>query len=533
MFAFAIWNETTKELFLARDRLGVKPLYYAQTQDGSLYFASEIKSLLQVPDLRPALNLSSLPDYLANHAPSGEDTLFVGIKRLSAGHTLSWRDGRIDIEQYWNIDGLNSPDPAIAGHSEQDLIRQWSNLFEQSVELRLMADVPLGAFLSGGIDSSAIVAVMSKLVKSPVKTFSVAFKEREANELNFARLVARKFKTDHHEVLVEPEEFFSILPLLTWHEDEPIAHPSSVALYFVSRLASEHVKVVLTGEGSDELLAGYERYRKALLLLSLGSAYAQYTPKLVRQAAHTAIGALPSSSAFAAKLKRTFLWLDPSLRALYLNNFAVFSSQMQEELLSDEIRRSTDGIDPFIEFQKHYEDAKSPSLLNRLLYVDAKIYLHELLMKQDQMSMAASIESRVPFLDHKLVEFSYRLPENMKLRNGWTTKYVLRQAMSGILPSDILHRSKMGFPVPLGRWFRGGYRHIVNEYLLSQRTIGRGIFNPDAVRSLVARHQQGENHSQRIWSLMSLEIWMRCFLDGERPLSSTQLNNVYTYSTAG
>src|ERR1044072_3078678 len=275
MFAFALWDQRKRELFIARDRLGVKPLYYVHTADGSLYFASEVKALLEVRAVKPQLNFAVFSDYLANHATSGEDTLFVDVKRLMPGHTLTWRDGAIKIKKYWDVSFTKV---APEGRSDKDYIAEWSELFRKSVQLRLMADVPLGMFLSGGIDSSAMAAVMSTMVDEPIKTFSVAFAEREANELEYARLVARKFKTDHHEIIVSPEEFFEALPQLIWHEDEPIAHPSSIALNFVSRLAARHVKVVLTGEGSDELLAGYARYRKTVYNLAVGAHYHRLAP---------------------------------------------------------------------------------------------------------------------------------------------------------------------------------------------------------------------------------------------------------------
>src|SRR5215211_3794067 len=299
MFAFAIWDRRKRELFIARDRLGVKPLYYVYTGDGSLYFASEIKALLEARAVKPELNFAAFSDYLANHATSGKDTLFVNVKRLMPGHTLTWRDGEIRIKKYWDVSFTKA---AQNGHSDRDYIAEWSDLFRESVQLRLMADVPLGMFLSGGIDSSAIAAVMSTLVDDPIKTFSVAFAEREANEFEYARLVSRAFKTDHHEVVISPEQFFHFLPELIWHEDEPLAHPSSVALYFVSELASRHVKVVLTGEGSDELMAGYARYRKTILNLALGERYHRMVPSSIRDLVREQIAGMTGS-----KLQRTFL----------------------------------------------------------------------------------------------------------------------------------------------------------------------------------------------------------------------------------
>ncbi|HEX5833409.1 MAG TPA: asparagine synthase (glutamine-hydrolyzing) [Pyrinomonadaceae bacterium] len=512
MFAFAIWDRNRRELFIARDRLGVKPLYYVHAQDGSLYFASEIKALLEARAVKPDLNFRAFSDYLANHATSGEETLFAGVKRLLPGHTLRWRDGEVKIRKYWDV---SFEKQAPAGRSDQDYIAEWSELFRKSVQLRLMADVPLGMFLSGGIDSSAIAAVMSTLVDEPIKTFSVAFAEREANELEYARLVARTFKTDHHEIVISPEQFWARLPDLIWHEDEPLAHPSSVALYFVSQLASQHVKVVLTGEGSDELMAGYARYRKTILNLALGEHYHRMVPSGVRDLVRKQFASMTGSK-LRLKLGRTFLNLAPDIESIYFDNFAVFSRSLQQQLLTPSVVDKMGAIDPYAGVRDVLTHTDAQSLLDRLLYADIKTYLHELLMKQDQMSMAASVESRVPFLDHKLVEFTSSLPERLKLRR-WTTKYVLRQSMKNVLPAAILDRPKMGFPVPLGSWFRGAYASVLDEYVLGSRALERGLFKAEFVRSLVEQHRRGEaNHSERLWSLVNLEMWHRRFIDGEQ-----------------
>ena len=512
MFAFAIWDRNRRELFIARDRLGVKPLYYVHAQDGSLYFASEIKALLEARAVKPDLNFRAFSDYLANHATSGEETLFAGVKRLLPGHTLRWRDGEVKIRKYWDV---SFEKQAPAGRSDQDYIAEWSELFRKSVQLRLMADVPLGMFLSGGIDSSAIAAVMSTLVDEPIKTFSVAFAEREANELEYARLVARTFKTDHHEIVISPEQFWARLPDLIWHEDEPLAHPSSVALYFVSQLASQHVKVVLTGEGSDELMAGYARYRKTILNLALGEHYHRMVPSGVRDLVRKQFASMTGSK-LRLKLGRTFLNLAPDIESIYFDNFAVFSRSLQQQLLTPSVVDKMGAIDPYAGVRDVLTHTDAQSLLDRLLYADIKTYLHELLMKQDQMSMAASVDSRVPFLDHKLVEFTSSLPERLKLRR-WTTKYVLRQSMKNVLPAAILDRPKMGFPVPLGSWFRGAYASVLDEYVLGSRALERGLFKAEFVRSLVEQHRRGEaNHSERLWSLVNLEMWHRRFIDGEQ-----------------
>ena len=516
MFAFAIWDQRQAELFIARDRLGVKPLYYAHTDDGSLYFGSEIKVLLEANAVRPEINYHVLPDYLSNHAPSGEHTLYRGIKRLLPGHTLVWRDGKVVVNEFWDL-RFGSDCQSL---TDREYVREWTELFEESVRLRLMADVPLGMFLSGGIDSSAIAAVMSRMVSEPIKTFSVGFAEREANELEYARTVARAFKTDHHEVVVTPQQFFSALPNLVWHEDEPIAHPSSVPLFFVSKLAAQHVKVVLTGEGSDEMLGGYARYRKTLVNVALGEGYKKFVPRNVRTALRRLITDLPYSS-LSQKLTRSFLTLTPDIETIYFDNFAVFPRPMQSKLMTAETKERVGTLQPYSVVSEVLAKCGAESLLNQLLYADTKTYLHELLMKQDQMSMAASIESRVPFLDHKLVEFTARLPERMKIRGG-ITKYILRESMKGILPDSILSRPKMGFPVPVGSWFRGQFKNVIDEYVLSERALQRRIFDPGFVHSLVKRHDLGEDHSERLWSLVNFEIWQRQFLDLESPLVTEQ-----------
>src|ERR1700752_22746 len=510
MFAFAIWDQRRKQLFIALDRLGFKPLYYVHTADGSLFFGSEIKTVIEAGAVKPELNFRVLPDYLANHATSGEETLFVGVKRLLPGHRILWRDGELKVEPYWDVSFANQDAERL---SDDEYVAQWYELFRESVKLRLMADVPLGMFLSGGIDSSAIAAVMSGMVNEPIKTVSVAFNEREANELEYARIVSNAFKTNHHEVVVSPDDFFAALPKLVWHEDEPLAHPSSVALYFVSLLASEHVKVVLTGEGSDELLAGYGRYRKTILNLSLGAKYRRLTPSPLQNALRSGVQGLPSSRA-RQKLLRSFLNVAPDIESIYFDNFAVFPLATQADLLSPESLERVGRIDPYEGVRRVLGETDAESFLDRLAYTDIKTYLHELLMKQDQMSMATSIESRVPFLDHKLVEFTCRMPERMKLR-GRTTKYVLRESMKGLLPEAILSRSKMGFPVPIGAWFRGPYSSVIDEYVLSERALNRGIFGPQTVRELVKRHQSGENHDERLWALVNFEMWQRQFFDGE------------------
>jgi asparagine synthase (glutamine-hydrolysing) len=510
MFAFAIWDSARRRLVLARDRLGIKPLYYTVSDDGVICFASEIKALIEARAVRPELDYEALPDYAANRYTSGEQTLFRGVKRLLPGHILIWRDGHIEIERYWDASFVKPIEPT----SENEYVERFSELFDEAVRLRLMADVPLGMFLSGGIDSSAIAAAMSTMVAEPIKTFSVAFAEREANELEYARMVSRRYGTDHHEVVVTPGQFFDALPGLVYQEDEPIAHPSSVPLYFVSDLAAAYVKVVLTGEGSDELLAGYGKYSRTLYNMALGRIYRLGAPGRLRGWIKRSVEALDPASRASRKLARTFLCLDPEIESVYFDNYSVFSRARQRRLFTDEARDRMQSSDPYRAALDHISSSDAEELLDRLLAADLKTYLHELLMKQDQMSMAASIESRVPFLDHVLVEFAAALPVRMKLR-GLQTKYILRRAMRSRLPGEILARKKMGFPVPVGRWLRGEFKWVVEEYVLSARARSRAVFNHEYVRELAARHAAGEEHTERLWALINFEIWQRRFIDRE------------------
>jgi asparagine synthase (glutamine-hydrolysing) len=514
MFAFAVWDEGTGELLLARDRVGIKPLYYAHRADGSLYFASEIKAVLASGVVRAAVNRAAVPDYLANHAPSGAETLFADVRRLPAGHFLVWRDGRVTVKKYWDLEV--GALPVVTG--DRQAMADFSELFRDAVELRLMADVPLGVFLSGGVDSAAITATMCDLVTEPIKTFSVGFSEAEANELHYARLVARRYGTDHHEIVLTPEEFFAALPRLVWQEDEPLGHPASVPLYYVARLAAAHVKVVLTGEGADELLAGYGRYWKTMYNMRLGRWYERLTPSAVRRMVRYLVDS-PAGRPGVTRLARSFLSLPANLESMYLDNFAVFPRYLQEQLFAPTLRSEMRSHDPYVAARGYLTERKARSLLDQMLYLDTKVYLHELLMKQDQMSMAASVESRVPFLDHKLVEYVASLPDSMKLRRV-TTKVLLRKAMNGILPPEILTRRKMGFPVPLGAWFRGRFRDLVEDYVHGERAASRGWFSPGFLRRLLDEHVSGKaDHAGRLWALVNFECWQRIFIDGDDPVS--------------
>ena len=508
MFAFALWDRGRRRLLLARDRLGIKPLYYALTER-ELLFASEIKAILAVGRLRPEFNEAVLPGFLANRFTEGHETFFRGVRRLEPGRTIVWSPGQpIEERRYWRLP--MEPDGSAAGLAERaGLVR---GELGAAVKSHLMSDVPLGLFLSGGIDSSALAALMAPMTREPIRTFSVGFSEAEANELEYARLAANAVGAQHRDVIVSPREFFEALPRLCWHEDEPIAFSSSVPLYFVSRLAQQHVKVVLTGEGADELFLGYNRYRVTAWNQRLGGVYGALVPARARRAIAGIARGLPAPLRRYAE--RSFLALPPGPRDLFFENFAVFPTWMQRDLWADRERFA--GADPYAEGLRLYAEGPGGPL-DRMGRADMQTYLVELLMKQDQMSMAASVESRVPFLDHLFVERVTAMPSRFKVR-GWRTKVALREAVRDIVPRPILTRRKMGFPVPVGGWLRGRFWPLVDEFILGQRALDRGIFKPVALERLAMEHRQGiRDHGDRLWLLLNLELWQRVFLDGEDP----------------
>jgi asparagine synthase (glutamine-hydrolysing) len=504
MFAFALWDRALGRLLLARDRLGIKPLYYA-AGDGELLFASEVKALLAA-GLRPGLNRAALPELLATRLVAGEDTLFRGVRKLMPGRTLTWSAGEgLRQRRYWQL-------PAPAPGSAPSLGEEAAELrvrLRDTVRSHLMSDVPLGLFLSGGLDSSGLLALMAPQVEGRVRTFAVGFEEQEANELAYARLAAQAAGSEHREVVVSPAEFWQEVPRLVWHEDEPLAFPSSVPLYFVSRLARGHVKVVLTGEGADELFLGYNRYRVTAWNERLGRPYWRLTPPAARRALGRAVRSLPSGLRRYAE--RSFVARGPGARSLFYDNFAVFSEAWQRRLVSPAL---LDGPDAYAAALSFYEQAAGGTA-DRMSRADLQTYLVRLLMKQDQMSMAASIESRVPYLDHELVEHVVSLPARLKL-GAFTTKAVLRRALRGVVPPEILTRPKMGFPVPVGRWLRGAYWPLVEDLVLGPRALDRRLFRPAALRRLAEEHHAGQaDHGDRLWLLLNLEVWQRVFVDGE------------------
>jgi len=510
MFAFVIWDQRRRTLFAARDRLGIKPFYY-RCDGKEFLFGSEIKAIVAHPEANAEFNRSVLAEYLAFGYITGAETMFAGIRKLMPGHTLEVdEDGGLRIERHWDLSVGADDEPQGREH----YVRHYRELLEGAVRSHLMSEVPLGVFLSGGLDSSAVAALTAKIRGDQIQTFSVGYGEEKFSELSFAREVARHIGSEHHEVRLSREEFFQSLPRLIWHEDEPIVWPSSVALYFVARLARERVTVVLTGEGSDETLAGYTRYAWTLWNARMDRAYRAALPGGLRRLARDAIDAWPLGASVHRKLEHTFLVRDgDSWPSFYYDNFfSAFSAEEQRELLTaDALSVAGDAYAGSMQAWGR----SSGDLLHRLLYADINSYLIELLMKQDQMSMAASIESRVPFLDHELVEFAARIPVRYSIE-GMAGKFILKRAVEDLLPREIIYRKKMGFPTPWEYWLAGPQLNDLERMLLEPRSSERGLFRPEAIRRLFAEHRaKTRDHGNRIWRLLNLETWLRVVIEGD------------------
>jgi asparagine synthase (glutamine-hydrolysing) len=501
MFGFAIWDRRARRLLLARDRLGVKPVYYYR--DGRfLAFASEIKALLEIPSVPREVDPAALDLYLSLRYVPGPRTMFKNIFRLPPGHILVVDDTGVRIKKYWDIDYA-----AAESHSPKYLLERFCDLLDESVRMRLISEVPLGVFLSGGLDSSAILAQMSKVAGGErIKTFSVGYeasdaKEEEANEFEYARLAANAFAAEHHEYRLTAKEFEDSAPDLVWHLDEPLADPSAIPLYFISKLAREHITVVLSGEGADEILGGYGIYRR---MLALDQIYRRSPAGLLAPW----VARLTPSEALRHYVRMS----GQPLEARYRGVSRGFSAEGKLRLVGeDRVKESERQLQCV--FGDYFNAVPKASPLNRMLYVDAKVWLpDDLLIKADKMTMATGLELRVPFLDHKLVEFSATLPDDRKL-NG-TGKAILRQAMRGVLPDAIIDRPKKGFPIPIASWLRGPLRQFTRDHLLARHSACSSYLDRGAVARVIEEHGQGRtDRSQEIWTLLVFELWHRQFIE--------------------
>lgn len=499
MFAFAVWNGRSNTLMLARDRLGIKPMYYTDV-GGRFAFASELKVLMQIPELEHRLNLRAINHLVHFLTTPANESIIAGVGKLEPGNILTIStNGIVHRQRYW--DAHFEPDYS---KSEADFIARLRELLEESVRLHMVSDVPVGAFLSGGIDSSAVVAAMAKISTKPLQTFSIGFHERDFNELDHAREVARHFHTQHHELVVDPD-IEAMLEDLTWYMDEPFGDPSSIPTYLISKMASRQVTVILSGDGGDELFAGYDKY----VVESRERRVAPFAAPL-RTLLHSIAMAMPTGAS-----GRNFLH-HFSLAGVdrYLDALAFYRPDECGRLFRPEVYDqlfSQDAVTSATALLQHAEG----HWLSSLQYFDLHRYLPlDILTKVDRMSMAHSIEARVPLLDHKLVEFAGSIPPSLKLRKG-RTKHIFKQAMAGILPDSIINRKKQGFAVPLKDWFRGPLSEYLRDHLLSERCRRRGIFNTAYIEKLITLHDQGRPLDLQLWTLLSIELWCRLFLDYE------------------
>jgi asparagine synthase (glutamine-hydrolysing) len=505
MFAFAIWDARAQTLFLARDRVGKKPLfYYVDSQ--RFIFASEIKAILADQSVARTPDAEAIDHFLALGYVPAPLSAFRGVKKLPAAHWMEVKNGRIEIGRYWRLN--YGPKRKI---SFADAVAELQWRFDEAVRIRLMSDVPLGAFLSGGIDSSAVVAYMAQNSGRPVQTFSVGFEDDAFDERPFARMVAERYATDHTELLVEAP-VADILPRLIWHYDEPFGDASAVPSYAIAQLTRKYVTVVLNGDGGDENFAGYNRY-----IIDRLFRRADAVPGFLRGALASALRSLPEAWRERGILRKAaklsdLLALTPDRR--YARWFGQFSPDERQELYTEDFRRSANGSDAEEVFVKFFAENTETAGVDSVLGTDVGLYLaDDLLVKMDRATMAHSLEGRSPFLDHQFMEFVASLPPDMKLRGG-NRKVVLKQALRGTIPDEVLDRPKMGFSAPIGTWFRVELRDMAHDLLLSPQAAQRGHFRPSVVASLLAEHESGErDHSDKLWDLLVLELWHRVFVE--------------------
>jgi len=500
MFAFAIWDGRKKLLFVARDRVGIKPLYYHVGKEG-IVFGSEIKSLLVSGKIKAEIEEEEISTFFMLGYVAGEKTMFKNIYRLLPGHYITCQNGNFKVKQYWDFDSIRPYE-----RSEREILEELESIFNETVEIRLMSDVPLGVFLSGGLDSSAVVQAIRKIMPdSPIKTFSIGYKAHaEISELEYAKKVADKFGTEHHEFDLQPGNFFEIFPKFVWHLEEPTCEPAAIPLFFISKLAKEHATVLLSGEGADELFAGYPIYKKMLQI----NQYRRLPMPLRKYMIEPLFGFLPDTD----KKRKYMGWVSKDLDKRYSGVSASTTYGVLEQLFATDLLRCNkyEKLSNYI--SAYYKTDKDP--LSQMGYLDIKEWLpHDLLVKADKMSMAASIELRVPFLDHKLLEFASTIPSSLKIKNK-ENKYILKKMMEQKLPNEIIYRAKKGFPVPIQSWFKGDFNKNAKEVLLNGTVIKKGLFNPKFIENLLQRHDQNkENFSNLLFSILIFEMWTQVFID--------------------
>jgi asparagine synthase (glutamine-hydrolysing) len=499
MFAFGIWDRLKKELFLCRDRIGKKPLYYYY--DGkNIAFASEIKSILQIPGIKREIDATSIIDYLKYLYIPHPKSIYKNIYKLEPGHFLVFKDGRIAIEQYWDID-FSEP----LQENKSDIAEQLLSLIQESVKTRLISDVPLGAFLSGGIDSSAVVSLMSKVINGPVKTCTIGFNDQKHNEAIYAKKFSSQYHTEHHEYYVK-DDVVDIIKKLVWHFDEPFADSSMVPTYHVSRIARKVVTVAMSGDGGDESFGGYDKYRIDQIENNVRNLAPQFLLNMFSNIFadfEKGIGKKIYSVANSAGL-------NPA-EGFYLTN-TFFPDSMIREILSNRLKKEIEDYNPLEHTYRYYNKANGPDHLSKILYTDLKSFLPgDILAKVDRMSMANSLEVRSPLLDHKVIEFAAKIPSALKLR-GKNQKIILKKAFEKILPAELMNRKKHGFDVPIDNWFRVDLKNIAKTYFFDKEYMHE-FFNIHSIKKLWDKHQKkGLNYGKILWSLFVFSLWYDEFI---------------------
>jgi asparagine synthase (glutamine-hydrolysing) len=513
MFAFAIWDAQERTLLLARDRAGKKPLYYRVDQDG-ISFASEPKAFLAEPGFEMQPNLGALSHYLSYQYVPTPASAFQGVERLRPAHYVLINGSDVSPKRYWTL--RYEPKQGI---SEADACDELLARLREATRLRLISDVPLGAFLSGGVDSSAIVALMSELGSGPVKTFSIGFDEQGFDELEYARLVARRYGTEHHEFVVTPDAV-EIFPKLVWHYNEPFADSSAIPTYYLSQLTRQHVTVALNGDAGDENFAGYDRYAPS----GMRARY-ERMPNAFRQALASVVRRLPARAGGVSTWARGKRMIErgalsPAMR--YAIDMMQFEPSLRGEICTPEFTRAAGVDDPTALVASEVDGADATEFLDRMLSADVNRYLPDaLLVKVDIATMAHGLEGRSPLLDHHVMEFAATLPADFK-RRGATSKYIFKRAIRHLVPADILDRPKKGFSVPLAHWFRNDLREMASDVLLDSRTAARGYFRPAVIRRLLDEHVRGvRNWHEQLWNLLMLEMWHRTFVDGRSAVAKS------------
>ncbi len=511
MFAFALWDSRNQSLLLVRDRIGIKPLYYTLMEDKTLIFGSELKAILAHPGVKRELDPRALDLYLTLEYVPAPFSIYRNISKLPAGCILVYTDGRIQVKNYWKLGTSENSKEKLSEPRLNSLMDELYSLLKESVHLRLISDVPLGAFLSGGIDSSSIVGLMHELGASPIKTFSIGFKDTSYDELRFARSIAQKFQTEHEELVLEPKAL-ELTDKLIHHLDEPFGDFSIFPTYLVSKMARDHVKVILSGDGGDELFGGYEHYQAQKVSWP---AVAFVFRKMLSPILRT----LPPSQkkkGVRNKIKRFSQGFEHDPQHRHLRWMMFLSEENKKNLYSDDFQQKLRGIIPLYQespFRDILDESAPFDPLNRELYLDLRSYLvDDILVKVDRMSMAASLETRVPILDHRLVEFAYSLPGGIKLK-GLTTKWIFKKTMERILPRQNIYRPKEGFSIPIKHWLRKDLRDLLTDYLNRKRIHEGGLFNFEPIERMIDSHfKQKENFSHQLWSLLVFEIWRETYL---------------------